>query len=208
MNVIVAMETSGVVREAFRARGHDAISVDLLPSQADSSHHVQGDVFEVLRERAGWADLLIAHPTCTYLCNSGAGRMVHTPPNPSPGVLYGPERFVAMLEAANVFARLLLADVPRIAVENPTMHGSARAAIAAITGHMIAEPAQAIQPFQFGDDASKRTVLHLIGLPLLVTLPVADWYPPRWVTSKDGRTRPRWSNQTDSGQNKLTPSAR
>lgn len=215
LRLAVLFETSGQVRRAFRALGWDATSFDLLPAQDGSADHVQIDVRALLAEwRAHPArrpDLVIAHPPCTYLCNSGVGRLHHTPPNPAPGVLYGPARWQAVHDAAALFAAVLAAPVPCVAVENPIMHKWGRRAIIdalvalAVPGLDADQRAaydQTIQPYQFGDDASKRTALWLSGLPPLDARPRGQWYPPRLIAG-----RKRWGNQTDSGQNKLTPSA-
>lgn len=190
MKVLVACEFSGVVRRAFRAHGHDAWSCDLLPSADGDPHHIAMDVRKLLSSGHKW-DLMIAHPPCTYLCNSSVWALTKTPPNPSPGVLYGQERRAAMEEAALFFRELLNAPIPLIAIENPIMHGHARS--------IIERPyEQIIQPYQFGEDASKATCLWLKGLPKLVG---TDLIPPRIVGG-----RKLWGNQTDGGQNKLTPS--
>ncbi len=174
MRVLVACEYSGTVRDAFRARGHDAMSCDLLPTDVDGPHY-QGDVFDVIGN--GW-DLMIAHPPCTYLCSSGLhwnGRV---------------EGRAAKTEDALAFVRALLdAPIPRIAIENPV----------GCIGTRIRKADQTIQPHQFGDDASKATCLWLKGLPLLTP---TDRVPGRMVNGKA-----RWANQTDSGQNRLAPSA-
>jgi hypothetical protein len=187
LRVLVGCEESGQVRAAFRGLGHNAYSCDLSPARDGSPYHIRADLLSVLRD--GW-DLLIAHPPCTYLCNSGVSRLVHVPPNPSPGVLYGPARWDAMRAAAGFFTALLAAPIERIALENPIMHGHAG----------IRRPDQTIQPYFFGDDASKRTGLWLRGLAPLVIPAEDQWFPPRIVNG-----RPRWGNQTDSGQNKLPP---
>lgn len=174
MKVLVACESSGIVRDAFRALGHDAMSCDLLPCDVPGPHY-QGDVRDILGD--GW-DLLIAHPPCTYLCSSGMHWTTRGLRDPQ------------LTEEAIAFVQLLM-DVPiaRIAIENPVGAISTR----------IRPADQYIQPYQFGDDASKKTGLWLKGLPLLrQTCAIA----PRIVNGK-----PRWSNQTDSGQNKLPPSA-
>lgn len=216
IRVLVACERSGVVRRAFRALGCDAWSCDLSPADDGSRRHIQDDAREAIKwgvptlHRSGelryngahvaW-DLLIAHPPCTYLCNSGVSRMRRTPPNPSPGVLYGEDRRIAMHDAAQLVADLWISDVPHIAIENPIMYGEAREAITTKAQDFQA-PTQTVQPYQFGDDASKRTALWLRGLPCLQAPDRAQWIAPRIVHG-----RPRWGNQTDSGQNKLTPSA-
>lgn len=174
MRVLIACEYSGAVRDAFRARGHDAMSCDLLPTDVPGPHY-QGDVFDVIGD--GW-DLMVAHPPCTYLSSSGLhwnGRV---------------EGRAAKTEDALAFVRALLdAPIPRIAIENPV----------GCIGTRIRKADQTIQPHQFGDDASKATCLWLKGLPLLT--PTAR-VPGRMVNGK-----PRWANQTDSGQNRLAPSA-
>lgn len=189
MRVLIGCEFSGRVREAFRRHGHDAYSCDFRPASDRSPFHLQCDVREVLT--ADRWDLAILHPTCTYLCNSSVWALFKTPKNASPGVLYGQPRQSAMREAAQFFRFLLDAPVPRIAIENPVMHGYALA----IVGRAHT---QSIQPYEFGDDASKRTCLWLKNLP---PLKPTTYVQPRIVNGKK-----RWSNQTDSGQNKLPPS--
>lgn len=142
MRVLVACEYSGTVREAFRAKGHDAWSCDLLPTD-QPGQHIQGDVLAVLG--AGW-DMMICHPPCTYLASSGL-HWNHK----------RPER-AAQTEAALEFVRALLAaPVPLIALENPI----------GCIGTRIRKYDQIVQPWQHGDDASKATCLWLKGLPLL-----------------------------------------
>lgn len=175
MRVLVACEFSGVVRRAFRARGHDAWSCDLLDAE-DGGEHFQGNVLSLLSQEAKW-DLMIAHPPCTYLTVSGLHWNKRRP-----------GRAEKTAEALEFVRRLLDAPVPRIALENP---------IGIISTH-IRKPDQIIQPYQFGHDASKRTCLWLKGLP---PLRPTGYVAPRMV---DGR--PRWANQTDSGQNRLGPS--
>lgn len=174
MRVLIACEYSGTVREAFRARGHEAMSCDLLPSEQPGPHH-QGDVRDLLGEP--W-DLLIAHPPCTFLSVSGMHWTARGLRDPQ------------LTEDALDFVRLLLAaPVPRIALENPVSVISSR----------LRKPDQTIQPYHFGHDASKATCLWLKNLPPLTP---TGFVEPRMV---DGRKR--WGNQTDSGQNKLAPSA-
>lgn len=151
MRVLVACEYSGRVRDAFLRRGHDAMSCDLLPTDVPGPHY-QGDVRDVLGY--GW-DLMVAHPPCTYLSVSGmhwTSRGLRDP---------------QLTEDALNFVRLLLsAPIPRIALENPVSVISSR----------IRKPDQVIQPWWFGEDASKKTCLWLKGLaPLVPTTPC----PPR-----------------------------
>jgi len=173
MRVLIACESSGAVRDAFALRGHDAWSCDFLPSESPGNHY-QCDVLEVLH--LGW-DLMIAHPTCTYLCSSGMHWTTRGLRDPQ------------LTEDALEFVRkLMAAPIHRIAIENPVGCISTR----------IRPADQYIQPYEFGDDASKKTGLWLKNLPLLTpTNPIA----PRIVNGKK-----RWGNQTDSGQNKLAPS--
>lgn len=179
MKVLVACEFSGVVREAFNAyHGVRAISCDLLPPEDGRvDYHHQGDVRTILDD--GW-DLMIAHPECTFLCTSGLHWNKRIPGRA--------EKTEESLE----FVQLLMdANIPRIAIENPVGCISTR----------IRKPDQSVQPYHFGDDASKKTCLWLKNLPPLIIPPEEEWYPPRIVNGKK-----RWGNQTDSGQNKLTPS--
>lgn len=147
MKILVACEFSGIVRDAFRARGHDAVSCDVLPSERPGAHIV-GDVLPLLS--LGW-DLLIAHPPCTYLCNSGV-RWLHSDAS----------RWTQLTDAVMFFAALQHAPIARVAIENPIMHGYGKMFIGAHT--------QIVQPYQFGHDESKSTCLWLRGLkPLRAT---------------------------------------
>lgn len=150
MRVLVACEYSGAVRDAFLKRGHDAISCDLLPTDVPGPHHV-GDVLELLqRERF---DMLIAFPPCTYLCSSG----LHWNKK-------RPERAQKTEEGLEFVRKLLAADVPKIALENPIGCISSR----------IRKPDQIIQPWQFGHGEVKATCLWLKGLPKLVPTCIVD----------------------------------
>jgi hypothetical protein len=165
MKVLVACEFSGIVREAFRKRGHDAWSCDLLPSEQEGPH-IQGDVLEHLDE--GW-DLMIAHPPCTYLAVSGAAHFNK------------PGRRQKQEEALGFFCLLLNAPIRHICVENPV----------GITSTRVRKPDQWIQPYEFGHEAMKKTGLWLEGLPLLRPTKVVG-RGPIW-TQKNGRTRgSRW----------------
>jgi site-specific DNA-cytosine methylase len=182
MRVLVACEFSGVVREAFRKRGHDAWSCDLLPASSDPLYHLKGDVITFLEEGCDgvpkeW-DLIIAHPPCTYLFVSG----IHW---------NNRGRGWEKTERALEFVKMLMdAPAEKICIENPVSIISSR----------IRKPDQIIQPYEFGDDASKKTCLWLKNLPSLVKDP-SKRVPGRIVNGKE-----RWSNQTNSGQNKLGPS--
>lgn len=168
--VLVACEYSGRVRDAFAARGWDAWSCDFEPTESAGQHY-QGDVRDMLGER--W-DLMVAHPPCTYLCASGMHWTTRGLRDPK------------LTEEALAFVRLLMkAPIHRIALENPVGAISTR----------IRKPDQRIQPWQFGDDASKATCLWLKNLPPLVPTNVLP-------LPASGR----WANQTSSGQNRLGPS--
>jgi site-specific DNA-cytosine methylase len=141
MKVLVACEYSGTVRDAFAARGHDAMSCDLLPTDRPGNHY-QGDVFDVLG--GGW-DLMIAHPPCTHLAVSGARHFAEK-------VADGRQQ-----EAVEFFMALARAPIPRIAIENPVC----------IMSSKWRKPDQTIQPWQFGHGETKATCLWLKGLPKL-----------------------------------------
>lgn len=153
------------------------MSCDLLPTETPGPH-IQGDVVKVLHD--GW-DMMIAHPPCTYLCSSGLHRNKNNP-----------ARQEKTEQALRFVRQLLAAPIPCIALENPV----------GCIGTQIRNADQTIQPYEFGEDASKRTCLWLKGLePLIYTYR----FPGRWVHC-NGKLVERWSNQTDGGQNKLGPS--
>lgn len=148
MRVLVACEESGVVRDAFIARGHDAMSCDLLPTRSPGPHY-QGDVRDVLHYP--W-DLMIAHPPCTHLSVSGAKHFA------------GKRLTGAQQAAVSFFLLLAKADVPRIAVENPVC----------IISSLWRKPDQTIQPWQFGHGETKATCLWLKGLPKLTPTNIVE----------------------------------
>ncbi|NDH86512.1 DNA cytosine methyltransferase [bacterium] len=179
MKVLVACEYSGTVRDAFISMGHEAMSCDLLPTDVPGPHY-QGDVFDIINQ--GW-DMMIAHPPCTYLCVSGLhwnkrveGRDAKTD------------------EALEFVKRLLDAPIQRIALENPVGCISKR----------IRKPEQIIQPYEYGDDAAKKTCLWLKNLPKLRP---TDRVRGCKVKTPSGKIVERWSNQCDNyGQDKTPPS--
>lgn len=235
MRILIACEFSGTVRDAFIARGHDAVSCDLLPTESPGPH-IQCDVLSVLDD--GW-DMMIAHPPCTYLSVSG----LHWNKR---GVMVGGRHRAELTEDALDFVRALMdAPIPKIALENPVSCISTR----------IRKPDQKIHPWMFGHDASKTTCLWLKGLPKLDIFIPAVFPPAGWQTvvcaadmerceccdepfcvvcdahyadcrclgpAEDDATyemvcgvmfghkgnpiKMRWGNQTPSGQNKLGPS--
>jgi len=230
MKVLIACEFSGIVREAFKAKGHDVWSCDLLPTEIPGQH-IQGDVLAILND--GW-DLMIAHPPCTYLSVSGMHWTTRGLRDPK------------LTEDALGFVRFLLdCTIPKIALENPISVISTR----------IRKPNQIIQPWMFGENASKSTCLWLKDLgPLKPTriVPPAGWqlvhfasefplceccgeafceehdthfwecdcYGPTqdglvyktisgylFAKPSDINGKPIWGNQTKSGQNNLPPGA-
>lgn len=188
--VLIACECSGIVREAFRAAGCDAWSCDLKQAEDGSPNHIQGDALAALR--SGPWHLVIAHPSCVRLCLSGVLRL-YVGGKKAGGI--DPQKWAEMEAAAAFFRAFATEYAGPLCIENPLMHGHAR--------RLVGLPEfdrQTVQPWQFGDDASKRTVLWLRGLPRL-RLDQAQAVSPRLVNGL-----PRWANQTDSGQNRLPPS--
>ena len=146
MRVLIACEFSGIVRRAFAERGHDAWSCDILPADDNDKHHYTGDVADILGD--GW-DLMIAHPPCTYLCNSGVQHLKNNA-----------ERQEKMRLGALFFKSLLDADIEKKAIENPIMHGYAKKIIGRTQ-------TQIVQPWMFGHTEQKATCLWLENLPKL-----------------------------------------
>ena len=141
MRILVACEYSGIVREAFRAKGHDAVSCDLLESETPGPHY-QGNVFDIIHD--GW-DIMIAHPPCTHLAVSGSAHFAR-------------KRELGLQKAALDFVlRLMQAPINKICIENPI----------SIISSEIRKPDQIIHPYYFGDNVPKRTCLWLKNLPLL-----------------------------------------
>lgn len=164
LRVLIACEESGTMRRAFAARGHDAWSCDLQPARDGSNRHITGDVRDHLAD--GWDLLIVAHPPCTRLCNSGV-RWLHKAP---PGRTL-PEMWAELDAGVDLFSACWRAPVPRVAVENPIMHGHARERMPAD----LPRP-QIVQPWWFGDPAFKATGFYLRGLPQLT--PTARLSPP------------------------------
>ena len=178
MKVLVACEYSGIVRDEFLKRGHNAVSCDLLPTESkimiEDAHYI-GDVRDILYD--GW-DLMIAHPPCTYLSVSGARWYYHPEdkhldykdrrPHPM-----HPNRKKLQEEALDFVKLLLNAPIEKIALENPV----------SIISSKIRKPDQIIQPYQFGHETAKTTCLWLKNLPLLKPTNIVE---PIWVTTKKG----------------------
>ena len=151
MKVLVACEYSGIVREAFALKGHNAWSCDLLPTDQPSDKHIQGDVLEIINDK--W-DLIIAHPPCTHLSVSGASRWAE---KVADGRQQAAIKFVEDIWEANC---------PFIAVENPVGALSTRS--------KLGKASQYIQPYEFGHAEQKKTGLWLKGLPKLISTDVID----------------------------------
>lgn len=151
MKILVACEYSGRVRDAFIKAGHNAMSCDLLPTDVEGPHY-QGDIRDVLND--GW-DLMVAHPPCTYMANSGVS-WLHKQP----------ERWAQLDDAAQFFNLLWSAPIAKIAIENPVMHKYAKERINGV------QQTQTIQPYQFGHKEQKATCLWLKNLPKLT--PTSD----------------------------------
>lgn len=176
MRVLVACEYSGRVREAFRKRGHDAWSCDLLESEDGSKFHIQSDVFEVFKEGVWKWDLMIAHPPCTDLAVSGAR---HFPAKIADG----------RQQRAIEFVRSLMGFPGKWALENP---------ISIISSH-IRKPDQIIQPWQFGHGETKATCLWLSGLPKLVPTNIVEGRSDRIHKMPPGPNRWKERSRTYQG---------
>jgi hypothetical protein len=165
--VLVACEFSGTVRNAFLARGHDAWSCDLLPSEDGSNRHITGDARDYLGD--GWDLLMVAHPPCTRLCNSGVRWLTKPPAGRTlPGM------WRELDDGAALFSDFWNAPIERVCVENPVMHRHAKERI-----RNYAEPAQSVQPWQFGHGETKRTCLWLRNLPPLRPTMIVAGREPR-----------------------------
>ena len=173
MRCLIACEYSGVVRDAFLARGHDAISCDLLPTDVPGPHY-QGDVFDIIND--GF-DLMIAHPPCTDLSVSGARHFAAK-------IADGRQQ-----AALDFVQRLLDANIPRIALENPI----------SVISSKIRKPDQIIQPWQFGHGETKATCLWLKNLPKLVPTDIVDGREARVHRMPPGPNRWKERSRTFTG---------
>jgi hypothetical protein len=173
MRVLVACEFSGIVREAFRRRGHSAWSCDLLPAEDFSPFHTHMDALEAIHLRE-W-DLMIAHPPCTHLAVSGAR--------------WFKEKRVEQEAALSFVARLMAAPIPRIALENPISIISSR----------IRKPDQIIQPWMFGHGEVKATCLWLKNLPKLEPTNIVEGRTPRVHFASPGPDRWKERSRTLTG---------
>lgn len=185
--ILVACEESQAVTKELRALGHEAFSCDLLPcSGGHPEWHIQADVFEVVK--LGW-DIMIAHPPCTFLSSSGAGWLYHPDDKhlPTqerrPHPLY-PNRIKDRDDAVEFVKRLYESDIPCIAIENPIGQLSS----------LWRKPDQIVQPWMFGDKASKSTCFWLKGLPKLEPTEIVDKGEFFEFTTKKGeiKKQPMW----------------
>ncbi|MBL4757517.1 MAG: hypothetical protein JKY32_07735 [Rhizobiales bacterium] len=167
MRVLIACEFSGTVRNAFLARGHDAWSCDLLPSEDGSNRHIQGDARDILND--GWDFLMVAHPPCTRLCNSGVRWLVKPPRGKTLEQMWTDLR-----HGASLFSDFWNADIERICIENPVMHKHAKSLIS-----NYQEFTQSVQPWQFGHPETKRTCLWLKRLKKLKPTNIVEGRTPR-----------------------------
>jgi hypothetical protein len=166
--ILIACEESQAVTKAFRDLGHEAFSCDILPcSGGHPEWHIQGDVTEHLNK--GW-DLIIGHPPCTHLSSSGQWAF-------SKGI----KDIKLKNDAADFFMKIMSADCPRIAIENPI----------GVMSTLFRKPDQIIQPWMFGDKASKSTCLWLKGLPKLIPdiaeKPEMEYHT--WIDKRTGATK-------------------
>lgn len=187
MKILIACEFSGVVRDAFAKLGHDASSCDLLPSETPGDHFQQ-NVLPLLEMK--W-DMVIGHPPCTLLCNSGVRWL-------APGGVLNGQRYRMMKSACDFFAALYWAKhIPKRAIENPVMHGYA-------SGYLLKEWGvprftQSIQPWQFGHGEVKRTCLWLRGLPQLKPTDIVSGRQPRVHHASPGTNRWKERSRTLPG---------
>ena len=182
MKILIACEYSGTVRDAFIAKGHDAMSCDILPTDVPGPHY-QGNIMDVLYD--GW-DMMIAHPPCTYISNAGA-RFLY------PKSVLNPERLAKGLEAKEFFMKLFDAPIEKIAVENP------------IPSKVFGLPSytQAIQPYEYGHPFKKKTCLWLKNLPPLMPTDIVGYsestkVPGNWF-NKGGKDRQKNRAKTFDG---------
>lgn len=174
MKILIACEFSGIVRDAFIAKGHDVISCDLLPTEKQGPHY-QGNVFDIIND--GF-DLMIAHPPCTYLANSGVQHL-HKDKN----------RWNKMEDGKNFFLKLFNSNINKICIENPVPH------------HYCELPKynQIIEPFMFGHEATKKTCLWLKNLPVLIATKIV--YKGERYIGKNGKSNgAMWYQLPEKGE--------
>ena len=169
MKILVACEFSGIVREAFAKKGHDAWSCDLLPTEIPGNHY-QGDIFDIIDDSF---DLMIAHPPCTYLASMGIWWNAKRP-----------ERWPLTFEAMDFVKKLWDAPIEKVAIENPVGY---------LNKHWM-KPSQMIHPWQHGQEFSKPTCLWTRNLPPI--LPTSIVGKGEFYTKKNGTRMAKWSHIT------------
>jgi len=191
MKILVACEESQAITKEFRALGHEAYSCDILPcSGGHPEWHLQGDVFGFVDQ--GW-DLMVAHPPCTYLSVSGARHLYNKDGSKNL------ERYKNQREALDFVEKLMACDIPRIAIENPV----------SVISSQIRKPDQIVQPWMFGDSASKTTCLWLKNLPKLVATNVVEKGEfKEWIDKKSGKKKRQATWYYDALINAKTPEER
>jgi hypothetical protein len=191
MKILVACEESQAITKEFRALGHEAYSCDILPCTGGHPEwHLQGDVFGFIDQ--GW-DLMVAHPPCTFLSVSGARHLYNKDGSKNL------ERYKNQREALDFVQKLMDCDIPRIAIENPV----------SVISSQIRKPDQIVQPWMFGDSASKTTCLWLKNLPKLVATNVVDKGDfKEWVDKKSGKVKRQATWYYDALINAKTPEER
>ena len=170
MNILIACEYSGVVREAFRAIGHNAISCDLLPSDDNSKYHYKGNVFDIIHDK--W-DMMIAHPPCTHLAVSGAAWFKY--------------KVKEQADALNFVRALMEANILKICIENPI----------SVISSKVKKPSQIIQPWQHGHETTKATCLWLKNLPILTPSKIVSKGERKIYAS--GKSSPMWHAKSGGG---------
>jgi len=171
MKILIACEFSGIVREAFKAKGHDAWSCDFLDTEIPGQH-IKGNVINVLNN---YWDIMIAHPSCTYTANSGVRWLYEYP-----------DRWKLLDKALQFWDKLINANIPLKALEQPIIHKYAR--------EKMGNPTQIIQPWQFGHGETKATCLWLYGLPKLEPTNIVDGRTGR--VHKESPGPDRWKNRS------------
>lgn len=187
MRVLVACEYSGRVRDAFTKLGHDAISCDLSPSESPGEH-IQGDIFHYLQNNYHRFELMIAHPPCTYLCNSGSTWLWENRKKE----IKNKKRWRDMRDGAHFFKQLLEYSIPKICIENPIMHGHAKKIIGRGQDQLI-------QPWQYGHGETKATCLWLKGLPKLIPTNIVEGREQRLHRLPPGPDRAKQRSLTYQG---------
>jgi hypothetical protein len=191
MRILIACEESQAVTKEFRKLGHEAFSCDLLPcSGGHPEWHYQQDVFEVIDK--GW-DMMIAHPPCTFLAVSGARHLYNADKTPNL------ERYKNQAEALDFVKRLMDAKIEKIVIENPI----------SVISSKIRKPDQIVQPYWFGDSASKSTCLWLKNLPKLVPTNIVEKGEfKEWIDKKTGKIKRQALWYYEALQEAKTPAQR